>query len=721
MACPSCGSTLTVRGSLGHFELEQVAGRGGMGVVYKALDASLDRHVALKLLRKDHSNNAKLIAQLETEAAITASINHPHVVKVFSTGTERGRFYLAMELVNRGSLDDLIRIQGRVAEAQVLDVGIQIAQGLRAAQQHGLIHRDVKPGNILFSEPHTAKIVDFGLAIFMEDEEAVRGEIWGTPYYVAPEKLDNKPEDFRSDIYSLGGTLFHALAGRPPFEAESASMVALKHLKSQPMSLQAYAPHVSGSTAYVINRTLHKDPDQRYQSYDELIEHLEYARTELLENGGRTQQKRVVLEGTDDQKAWGWVTAGMIVFMVGLGAVGWSMRDKTAKPEAPKAAPSTVASSQAIDSSVFLAARGMLAEGKSAEAAAIFNRLSQDPKLAPSDATWAVFQGGLAELSGGRAQPARTLFGEVAGRAAAIQGNPELVTFFTETAERLKQGSPIPVAAGKDLKRDNYQSIALLAFGLHNWHLGKHEDGVALLRQFRSASPTGADAWITKLRPLAANLIEELTQFQMNSAALTNTASPEDRAAAATALRELKGALAPRAAAVLEQNPVSVPAAGAQETSSGVPVTGPSAEIADGVYQVINRLTGKALAVADAATKPGANVHQQEYRGTPNQHWQLKRAGEFIEVTAMHSQGALDVEMSSNVDGGNIHQWTKNGTPAQKWILQAADGGFFKIVNAGSGKLVAVLGASAEEGADVIQWSDTGAQDQQWKLVPAGK
>ncbi|MDQ3625289.1 MAG: serine/threonine protein kinase, partial [Verrucomicrobiota bacterium] len=281
LACPGCEAEIRVRDFIDQFHLIDIAGRGGMGVVYEAVDTSLDRPVALKLLRKDHSHNRKLLAQLELEAAVTATINHPNVIKVYSTGVEQGRFYIAMELADKGSLDDLIRIQGRVSEAQVLEVGLQIAQGLRAAHQHGLIHRDVKPGNILFSEGHRAKIVDFGLAIFMAQEESMRGDVWGTPYYVAPEKLDHKPEDFRSDIYSLGGTLYHALAGIPPFEAETASLVAVKRLKCEPVSLQLFAPWVSGPTAEVINRTLNKDPAARYQSYDALIEEFEYARTEL--------------------------------------------------------------------------------------------------------------------------------------------------------------------------------------------------------------------------------------------------------------------------------------------------------------------------------------------------------------------------------------------------------------------------------------------------------
>jgi len=282
VGCPSCGETLRVRTRFDHFELLEYLAAGGMGTVYRARDVNLNRIVALKLLRKEYSADADYIAKLETEAQITASVAHPFVVKVFSFGCDQGVYYIAMELVDKGSLDDLMTLQGRIAEAQVLEIGLQVAQGLRAAYRVGLIHRDVKPGNILFADAHTAKIVDFGLALPLEQAKEGEAEIWGTPYYVAPEKLNHEPEDFRSDIYSLGGTLFHAVAGRPPFEAENASLVALKHLKSQVVSLQAFAPDVSSPTSYVINRTLARKPEERYQSYDELIEHLEYARAQLL-------------------------------------------------------------------------------------------------------------------------------------------------------------------------------------------------------------------------------------------------------------------------------------------------------------------------------------------------------------------------------------------------------------------------------------------------------
>src|SRR3954469_106378 len=309
MHCPGCGVAMRVHRCFGNFEPVEVLGAGGMGAVYRAQDISLNRSVALKLLRREYSEHPEITKQFEHEAAVTALINHPNVVKVYSTGTDHGIFYIAMELVDKGSLDDLMTLQGKVSEAQVLEVGIQVAQGLRAAYRQGLIHRDIKPGNILFAQAHHAKIVDFGLAAPINASGAVAGERWGPAYYAVPARLDQPPmEDFRSDIYSLGATLFHALAGRPPYEAESATMVALKHLKSQPVSIATYAPWVSGATAYVINRTLQKNPDERYQSYDEFIEHLEYALNEVRSAAAQRQPRaRVILETEEDQKHTGWV------------------------------------------------------------------------------------------------------------------------------------------------------------------------------------------------------------------------------------------------------------------------------------------------------------------------------------------------------------------------------------------------------------------------------
>src|SRR6266403_1709902 len=277
--CPACGERIRIARSFNHFELRETLGTGGMGTVYKARDTQLDRDVALKLLRKDLG--PEYANQLQQEARITASVNHPHVVQVFSFGHDHDQYYLVMELVDRGTLDDLIAEQKKLPEADVLRAGIEVARGLRAAYQKGLIHRDVKPANILFNEEGMAKISDFGLAGIVEPQAQTSGAIWGTPYYVAPERLNNQPEDFRSDIYSLGATLFHAMAGRPPVEGDTNSAVVLLELKSRPLDLQTVAPDVSAATADVFQRMIVPDPAQRFSSYDELMSEMERAQCAL--------------------------------------------------------------------------------------------------------------------------------------------------------------------------------------------------------------------------------------------------------------------------------------------------------------------------------------------------------------------------------------------------------------------------------------------------------
>jgi serine/threonine protein kinase len=271
--CPQCGEKVRVERAFNNFVIVETLGIGGMGTVYRARDTLLDREVALKLLRDDLGTEIDHAARLQQEARVAASVNHPNVIQVSSSGTDHGKFYLVMELVDHGSLDDLIEQKKKLPEELVLEAGIQVAKGLRAAHAKGLIHRDVKPANILFADEHSAKIGDFGLAGVAAEKAG--GEIWGTPYYVAPERLKNEPEDLRSDIYSLGATLFHAIAGTSPIEGETNSAVALRQLKERPLDLRQLVPNVSDETAKVFDRMIAPDPEQRFDSYDELVSALE--------------------------------------------------------------------------------------------------------------------------------------------------------------------------------------------------------------------------------------------------------------------------------------------------------------------------------------------------------------------------------------------------------------------------------------------------------------
>ena len=329
--CPSCGEKVRAQRSFDHFLLVETLGIGGMGSVYKARDTRLDRFVALKLLHKELSADPIEAARLEQEARSTAAINHPNVVQVYSAGRAHGQIYLVMELVDHGSLDDLMAQHTRLPETQVIQAGIQVAKGLQAAHEKGLIHRDVKPANILFANATTAKIGDFGLAVAAGQKAEAQKEIWGTPYYVAPERLNNEPEDFRSDIYSLGATLFHALAGRPPLEGETTSASELRRLKDNPPDLRAVAPNVSREAARIINQMLVPDPAGRYASYADLIDELQ--RTAAGNDGRGGGGSR-----------WLWGIAAAVTLAAIAGAGFYLMRPRRPGPDAsliPSATAST--------------------------------------------------------------------------------------------------------------------------------------------------------------------------------------------------------------------------------------------------------------------------------------------------------------------------------------------------------------------------------------------
>jgi serine/threonine protein kinase len=284
--CKHCGAPSVVPLKFGDFLLLNVIGTGGAGTVYKAIDVSLNRYLALKVLRSNLASDPEFVARFSGEARATATVNHPNIAQVYSFGEIDHWYYTAMELCDQGSLDDRITRLGRLPEPEVLSLGLQIASALHAAWQHGVLHRDVKPGNILFNEDGVPKFIDFSPALAGEsDPEGSRtpeGEqIWGTPYYVAPEKLRGKPDDERSDIYSLGATLFHALAGRPPVDSASTTDAAAKHAVDPASSLAMVAPAAQPRTIRIITHMLAQDPAERYGSYDEVILDLMEARDSL--------------------------------------------------------------------------------------------------------------------------------------------------------------------------------------------------------------------------------------------------------------------------------------------------------------------------------------------------------------------------------------------------------------------------------------------------------
>ncbi|HEY5752720.1 MAG TPA: protein kinase [Chthoniobacterales bacterium] len=548
--CPVCGQLFTACKQFNHYALQCKLGEGGMGTVFEAIDVNLQRRVAIKILNKEYSQDEKNIELLETEARITASINHPHVVKVFSAGRDHGKFYLAMELVAKGTLDQLMNFQGRIPEVQALEVGVQIADGLRAALHNGLIHRDVKPGNILFADAHLAKIVDFGLALLMEGEAKARGEIWGTPYYVAPEKLNYEPEDFRSDIYSLGGTLFHAISGRPPFEAESASLVALKHMKSQNVSLQAFAPDVSNETAYVINRMLNKDPGQRYQSYDELIEHLQYAKARLLERtaAGQRTRRRVQVETTHTQTFIGWLTLLFILAFVAGGVWVWLKRDIIfAKPNQDMATEKSSSRDGGENyQTAYENARKAIVSGDFSEAIGELDKIIESNDVPQPALNWAIAHKGLALTMVGSLREAREIFEqlETGGLYSDNPAENKLANFFVELGRLMKHGKPIVGGTTRAYGNTDFEAFAVLIFAMKDWQLKAFSDAGELLEHFQSGQLMPDYVWIGDYKQLTKPYLADLQLYRALKAQIDAATTPELKAATLQAVRNARGKLA---------------------------------------------------------------------------------------------------------------------------------------------------------------------------------
>jgi eukaryotic-like serine/threonine-protein kinase len=324
ITCPYCGNQFPITRQFGNFVLERQLGAGGMGTVYLGKDITLDRVVAVKVLKPELVSDQKFMATFLREAEITASLNHPNIVQVYAFGQHEGVYYMVVEYISGGSLDDRIAERGQITELEGIEIGIAVARGLECAlQRGGLIHRDIKPGNMLFNANNTPKVVDFGLSLSYETTDHFDGEIWGTPYYVAPEKLEREPETFKSDLYSLGATLFHAMSGRPPYEGEDPNSVAMMHLSGKVISLKAFVPDISDQTAYAVSKAMARYPADRYDSYAEFIQQLEDAKRRITDPNFREKQKQEVeiITTADTAKYKMWLIIGMVAFVIIMGGL----------------------------------------------------------------------------------------------------------------------------------------------------------------------------------------------------------------------------------------------------------------------------------------------------------------------------------------------------------------------------------------------------------------
>lgn len=280
----SSGSLIGTR--LGDYQVMRKLGRGGMADVYAARQLSLGRDVALKVLRSDYARDKDYVQRFRREARAAAKLNHPNIVQVFDVGSIDSFHYISQELIDGENLRQTLDRQGVIGLEGAIEVLVGVAAALEVAAEAGITHRDIKPENVMRSARGIIKVADFGLARLGADVDATRSNLTqagltlGTPRYMSPEQVQGKPVDVRSDLYSLGVTMYHLLAGRPPFEADDPLALALMHLHETPQPLDRARDRTDASgnpdlpewLIAVVTRLMNKLPQDRFQSPTELLD-----------------------------------------------------------------------------------------------------------------------------------------------------------------------------------------------------------------------------------------------------------------------------------------------------------------------------------------------------------------------------------------------------------------------------------------------------------------
>ena len=265
------GTVITER-----YEILTKIGTGGMADVYKAKDQKLNRFVAVKVLKPEFREDRTFIRKFKSEAQAAAGLTHPNIVNVFDVGDDEGVYYIVMELIEGITLKDYISKKGKLSIKEATSIAIQVSMGLEAAHSHGIVHRDVKPQNIIISTDGKVKVTDFGIAR-AASSNTISSNVMGSVHYSSPEQVRGGYSDEKSDIYSLGITIYEMITGRVPFDGDTTVAIAIKHLQEEMVPPSAYAPEIPYSLEQIIYKCTQKSVDRRYQNMGDVIADLKHS------------------------------------------------------------------------------------------------------------------------------------------------------------------------------------------------------------------------------------------------------------------------------------------------------------------------------------------------------------------------------------------------------------------------------------------------------------
>ena len=306
MVCPRCSSEVTVPARFGNFLLLEKMGDGMIGPVYRALDCTLNRQIALKVMLKVFAMNPLLVEAFRLQASAAAAILHPNIVTIYAFGSHADHYHISMELIRGHSLHDLLT-RGAIEERDLLNVAFRISEALQYAASSGMIHGDVRPRNVFIDQDGTPKIGDFGIAKAMADA-GFRNLVWSSPYYTPPERTEGRDPDMRGDLYSLGATLYHSLCGRPPFDhTDPAVVMEMKRTQAVP-DIRTLDDTIHPATSAILSRLLERLPARRYPTHESLQGDLVQAIREIDgESGGepvraRTESRKMGTQKVGSQK-----------------------------------------------------------------------------------------------------------------------------------------------------------------------------------------------------------------------------------------------------------------------------------------------------------------------------------------------------------------------------------------------------------------------------------